>query len=536
MKTSPGSIELSVTLALALTGAVAASSPLDRLALAPAGEERESRTLECIESYADLEDFLEAVSAWRPAANPSLEPMVLYEDSIEYIDGITRHFYFVLPGTGSDGPRPLLVYLHGGVSTEELASYSADEVLGDHILIPRVLEEGMLVALPCAQLGAVWWDQAGEQGIVEIVRYMKAHFDVDDSKVFVGGFSDGASGSFGLAMLRPTPFAGFIALSGHMGVASLDGGRATYARSLAGRMVYAANTDLDRLYPAEQMLPTMALAESAGARIVYRAPEGWGHDWGYVPGLEGEILDFMLQVGREDYPSVVDWQTGEPGGRDWLRVDSIIPWPLLGEDFDHNMVMASDRLTFGFFPDWESDSDGVGVAGVVEEGDYPSVRMGMQSGDVITGFRGRAIRTMEDLYAAMEGMSPGDAFAMTLERDGRELEVSDHFNPPSYYWLFERTGPSVYVKATINDNVVNIETNRLCVLTLHLSQEMLELDQPVEIVCNGIGIFHGLIGQDLETAVRCFSETLDRQRVYVASMRLDLEELLLALLASSTDA
>ncbi|MCK5842424.1 MAG: hypothetical protein KAH31_09665, partial [Candidatus Sabulitectum sp.] len=168
---------------------------------------------------------------------------------ILYPDNVTRHFYFVIPpGYDPEEPAPLFVWLHGGVSTPDLRTMDSTD-LSEWYLIPRLLEEGYLIAFPCAQLDAVWWDTVGETGIMNIVHWMKSTFRVDDSKVFVGGFSDGASGSFSLMMLHPDYFAAYMAFSGHIGVAALSNGRGTYLPSLYNRPGIVTHSDEDGLYP-----------------------------------------------------------------------------------------------------------------------------------------------------------------------------------------------------------------------------------------------------------------------------------------------
>ena len=145
-------------------------------------------------------------------------------DSILYPDSVERHFYYVIPpDCDPEELAPLFVWIHGGVSTEDLRTMEP-ETLMERYLIPRLLEEGYLIAFPCGQADAVWWDTVGEEGILRIVRWMKMSFSIDDSRIFIGGFSDGASGSFSLMMLRPSYFAGYLAFSGHIGVAAIANG------------------------------------------------------------------------------------------------------------------------------------------------------------------------------------------------------------------------------------------------------------------------------------------------------------------------
>ncbi len=450
-------------------------------------------------------------------------------DSILYPDSIERHFYFVIPpDCDPEEQNPLFVWIHGGVSTADLHTMES-ETLMERYLIPRLLEEGYLIAFPCGQADAVWWDTVGEEGILRIVRWMKMNFNVDDSRVFIGGFSDGASGSFSLMMCSPSCFAGYLAFSGHIGVAAIDGGRATYLPSLANRAGIASHTDEDGLYPTEKMAPTIALAESAGAVIEYHTFGGFEHDPSYLPQMEDRIFEFLSETERERFPGSIIWEAGEPSGCDWLMVDSIIPWPLIGSDVDYNTVLVSDRLRFGFYADWDYEGDGVFVSAVVE-GDVPAARLGLAENDIIIGFQGEDITSLDDIGILQEGMLPGDSFAIAILRDSEVLELRDRFNPAEYYWLLPRTGPSVRIEAEYSQNRFDISVNRFCVIRLLLHPEMVDFGSDIIVTCNGFEIFRGPVEEDGSFAMDNLMENLDLERCYTASLEFNLEELLLPLM------
>lgn len=457
----------------------------------------------------------------------------LLKDSLPYPDSIVRHFYYAVPeGYSPDSPDPLFVWLHGGVSTQDLRTMEPED-LHEWVLLPGLLEEGYVLAFPCAQLGATWWDANGEEGVLEIVRWMKLNFSIDDSRVYVGGFSDGASGSFSLMMLHPTPFAGYLAFSGHPGVAAIDGGRATYLPSLANRPGMVTHSDEDGLYPAGRMSTSVALAGSAGADIEYHTFQGYGHDPAYLAFLEDDIVRWLSDHSRTRFPARITWEAGEPSGCDWLMVDSIVSWPLLTEDRDYNALMVSDRLQFGFYPDWDYEGMGVMVAGLAE-GDLPAVRLGFMEGDVITGFQGQGITDLDDVGELQEGMSPGDSFTVEIRRGADTLTLGDRFNPPEYYWLLPRQGPSVRVEAAYDDNTFDITVNRLCRIRLLLHPDMVDFDRDLRVLCNGLTVFEGAVEVDdgymLENLVR----QVDPQRIYTACLELDLDILLPPLIYEAT--
>ncbi len=490
-----------------------------------------------ISSGSDIIEFRELTSGLSSACD-LFEPInsendyineTLLIDSILYPDSVERHFYYVIPpDCDPEEQSPLFVWLHGGVSTADLRTMEPETLMERH-LIPRLLEEGYLIAFPCGQLNATWWDPVGEEGILRIVRWMKMNFNVDDSRVFVGGFSDGASGSFSLMMLHPSCFAGYLAFSGHIGVAAIDGERATYLPSLSNRAGIASHSDEDGLYPTGKMAPTISLAESAGAVIEYHTFQGFEHDPSYLPQLEDRIFEFLSETERERFPGSIIWEAGEPSGCDWLMVDSIVPWPLIGSDIDYNTLLVSDRLRFGFYADWDYEGDGVFVAGVVD-GDVPAARLGLAEDDVIIGFEGEDITSLDDIGILQEEMLPGDSFSIAILRDSEVLELRDMFNPPEYYWLLPRSGPSVRVEAVYSQNRFDITVNRFCRIRLLLHPEMVDFSSDIVVTCNGNEIFRGPVEEDGGFAMDNLMENLDIERCYTASVELNLEELLLPLM------
>lgn len=453
----------------------------------------------------------------------------LIEDSLVYSDSVCRHFYYALPEGYADAgrPSPLMVWLHGGVGTEELADYGP-EVLTDWHLLPELMDMGFVLALPCGQAGATWWDPVGQRGILDIVALLKRRLSIDDSRVVVGGFSDGASGAMALMMLSPSPFAGYLAFSGHPGVAAIDGGRATCLASLRNRPGIASHTDQDGLYPAAEMAPAVELARSAGASIDYYTLDGYGHDADYLPLLEDSVLAFADTVRRDRFPRSILWKTGEPSECDWLRVDSIVPWPVLTGDRDNNMVMVSERVSIGFIPEWEA-TGGIPVARV-PEGDTPANRVGLLPGDTLVGFNGAPVDSLADLTAQKGLLSPGAPFTMEVARDGDRLLLEGRLDPPQHYWLFPRERPPVTVAARREGNSFTLNVNRLCVVTLLLHGEMVDLDRDIVVTCNGREVFRGPVERSPGMADSVLEATGDGRRLYTAGLRLDLEELLMPLM------
>jgi hypothetical protein len=77
---------------------------------------------------------------------------------------------------------------------------------------------------------------------------------------------------------------------------------------------------------------------------------------------------------------------------------------------------------FGSVPDFgETPTPGVRLSGV--RAGSPADRAGLRAGDLIVGFAGVAVRTLDDLTFALRGRRPGDTVEVRYLRDGREHTV-----------------------------------------------------------------------------------------------------------------
>ena len=177
---------------------------------------------------------------------------------------------------------PLLVLLHGYGSDEKdlmgLAPYLDPNLLMVSARAPQVLECG----------GYSWFPIVlGESGIVlhfeeawtscaqvcELVEILKANYPVDPQKIFLVGFSQGASISVAVALQYPELCAGVAALSGVCVEEMLPADRST----LENLQVLIAHGRLDQLVPIHQGRSSHELLSSLPLDLTYKEYE-MGHE------------------------------------------------------------------------------------------------------------------------------------------------------------------------------------------------------------------------------------------------------------------
>jgi hypothetical protein len=490
---------------------------LDRALNMPAGEEQDRLITAVVRAEPDFEEVVERIKG---ASFPAAETDDLLLDSALCTDGVERPWVlYVPPGYNPGEPSPILVRLHGGVGradiVEEPLAYAEED---EWLAVAK--EHGWLVLYPFGQDGATWWDRVGMANIRNLIRTVKRRYNVDDDRVWMAGFSDGASGGFAWAMVEPNDLAAVVTLNGHIGVGSLDGDLPLYAVNLANTPVYAVTTAEDELYPSDVMRPTIEMALDAGADLIYRELAG-RHEFTYAEEELPRIAEFLLRHPRDPFPAEIVWEAGVPdyGGCRWLTLDRITtadpePW-----HSDFNCALVNDRITIGFISDDKFEGEGVKVGRVLE--DTAAEDMGLSGGDVIIRGNGMAIADMDDLVEFKADLERGDPFQLTVERGPGTMVLDGRIHPPENYYVFKREMPSGLVNARYLANRVDLLSSRVGAVSILVHPDMVNLEEPLRITWNGQVVYEKKVKPDLAYLIRNFLEERDRNLLYVARISLD---------------
>jgi predicted esterase len=453
------------------------------------------------------------------------ETGVCIQSDIQCADGVDRPFVTFIPsGYNASETTPLLVYLHGGVSREDLI----EDPMGyatENYFLQLAEKAGWLVVFPFGQSGATWWDDVGMQMIFSCIRKTKIQFNVDDDRIWMTGFSDGASASYLFSMLHPTPFAAFVPLNGHMGVGSLDGKLPLYVSNMSVTPLYVINTDIDPLYPGDAMRPMVDMARANGADILYREYHGIGHDFDYWPAESSKIRYFLERHPRNPFPSRLLWKTALPefGRCHWLSIDRITADDAASWHTEANLVLKHTRVSFGFYPDDKYEDTGVKI-GTLVEGETLAKKLGLEAGDIIVKCNAVKIKTLDDLDAFKAGCKRGDPITVTVKREGEEITCKGKIPEPVTYYLFPREQPSGALKADFRSNRVSIESSRVGKFTFFIHPDMVQLKQKVVIEVNGKTVFDNMVLPNVHFMIRSYLDNRDRQSLFVSQIEINLEE------------
>lgn len=447
----------------------------------------------------------------------------LYQRDFICSDGKNRPCVFHVPADyDRQKPTPLLVVLHGGVSRVELREKPL-EWAKKSPFYQLAREKGWFVLFPMGQAGCTWWDETGMSMINgEIVR-MKQDFNIDDDRVWMAGFSDGASAGFLHAMVKPSSLAAVVALNGHMGVGSLDGKLATYAGNMINTPVYAVTTASDSLYPTEKMAPTVEMAQDAWADIFYRVRPGT-HDFDYSADELPRIGRFLERHPRNPMRPRIDWESGDFrfGRCHWFVIDSLKIAEPENWHRDANCILTDDRVSIGFMPGPAGTGEtGVGVTSVVD--DTFAARAGVLAGDVIIGLAGQPVVDGDGLEAIKATLRRGEKVSLQVRRGSEEVMLEAKLPPTQNYLLFKREVPSCRVRVSVAANRVNIRGSRLGECRIRVHPDMFRLEDPIRVVLNGWTVFEGQVKADPEYILRTYLAERDGAALPVAEIPVKVE-------------
>jgi predicted esterase len=186
-----------------------------------------------------------------------------------------------------------------------------------------------ITVYPRGWVDAQWWHGNQVDNVLRVLDRLKREYNVDESRVYVTGFSDGATGAFFFGMRAPTPFCAIMPLHGSVEVLAHPLTRADgqmYPRNLVNRPLFATNGARDPLYPAAAMTPMMTLLERAGVEMVYIALPQAGHELSWWPAERERFESFIAQHPREPHPVRLSWEverTDRYNRVDWLLITSL---------------------------------------------------------------------------------------------------------------------------------------------------------------------------------------------------------------------
>jgi len=409
---------------------------------------------------------------------------------------------------------PALVWLHGGVNTDE----DGGGLDGMGMLQEEAEARGVLLVSPSGRDTATWWSARGVAHVRASLLDLATTYRVDPTRVAVAGFSDGGSGGFHLLAHAPDPYGCVLALMGNPLVTRGAGGP-TFPGNCTSLPILAFNGAKDALYPSERMKPLMDELTKAGAKLTWVDLPEAGHNPADLGESMGDVWNFWEKHPRVALPPSIDWECAVPslnGRRAWveiLEVNASAPGaPGLESQALAMPSEAAPRPRLGVDIDQEHEGAGIKIAKVAPGS--PAAEAGFKPGDIIVKVGETELGAGEEAFDALRaflaglgetdgefGIQRGDK-AVTLKTRPRLLKQDDPSPELGYGKPSGRVVAEVKTPARIE-----VRTRGVAKLRLHLARPLVDPSHEVVVMLNGKEAFKGvpaadagyLLGQALRT-------------------------------------
>ncbi|PIP11882.1 MAG: hypothetical protein COT45_03500 [bacterium (Candidatus Stahlbacteria) CG08_land_8_20_14_0_20_40_26] len=437
------------------------------------------------------------------------------------IDGINRPYHIYIPEDYNPNKKYMVFfYLHGLVSRDELIP--KDEFIEKRSFwVDEAKKEEFIYVLPMGRAGATWWNEIGAQHILKILENVKRRYNIDENRVFLSGFSDGGSGAYYMALNYSTPFAGFISLNGHIGVAQA-GGNPIYLPNLYNRPLYIVNTGKDYLYPIDEVTPYIEKICQIAGEVTFKTYQEFGHlpPFGYRDKEKPLILEFMRNTEREPFSSRLKWETSSPdlGRIDWLKIEKIEDISNNVEFDDLNPITTYKRVTIGVDIDYGFKGKGVRIKKIREN--TLAERLNLKSGDVIIGLDDKETDKPSTLREIISEKRPGDQISLIIIRNNKRLTFEGKFEKPEPEPAFSREKLSGRIEAEVTGNRIDVKVKNIGAYTVFISRDQFDIDKDIEIYTNGELSFKGKIKPDIEFMLRQATKDMDRSMIFIGKIEI----------------
>lgn len=218
----------------------------------------------------------------------------------------------------------LYTYLHGAVVNKLEFPEAANAINGPEAsMIRDQLKDNYFILYPLGKRNFGWvYQQEAFETILKQISYVKSRYNIDDERVFLGGHSNGGSGSFWFAMKKPSSFAGFFAFNFLPASYSSN----TTLRNLDNSWnFFGLSGKEDKTFPATLVENIYTTAQAAGTKWKNGFLEG-GH---LLPFEKSDSITFIFQKiasqKREQFPKNVIWETDDVrnGKVNWIEITKL---------------------------------------------------------------------------------------------------------------------------------------------------------------------------------------------------------------------
>lgn len=224
-------------------------------------------------------------------------------------------------GVGRPSPNPN--NLPPGVARPAAAGRAANRIEG----------ETQIYLHPSGWARAQWWDEEQVDNILRAIDALKRKYNIDESKIYITGISDGGTGVYYMALKEPNPWSSYLPLNGSLAVLRNPGNGADgemHGNNFINAPLFVVNGENDQLYPVAQVEPHMTWLTRMGVTLLFRPQAGAGHDTAWWPTEREHFERFVHAHPRAVHPGALSWETERVdrfNRNRWLIINELRPDP-----------------------------------------------------------------------------------------------------------------------------------------------------------------------------------------------------------------
>ncbi len=210
----------------------------------------------------------------------------------------------------------LRVQLHGGVgrpSPNAQPPGRQQAPAGPGGRTPNRIEgEKQIYLHPSGWMAAQWWDEEQIDNILRAVDVLKRKYNIDESKIYITGISDGGTGVYYMALKEPNLWSSYLPLNGSLAVLRNPANGADgemHGNNLINAPLYVVNGENDQLYPVAQVEPHITWRKKMGVSVVFRPQAGAQHNTAWWPTERAPFEQFVHEHARAAHPAALSWET-----------------------------------------------------------------------------------------------------------------------------------------------------------------------------------------------------------------------------------
>jgi predicted esterase len=193
----------------------------------------------------------------------------------------------------------------------------------------RIAGEKQIYLHPSGWMASQWWDEPQVDNILRAVDTLKRKYNIDETKIYLTGISDGGTGVYYLALKEPNPWSSYLPLNGSLAVLRNPANGADgemHGNNLVNAPLYIVNGENDRLYPVAQVEPHIEWLKRMGVNVVFRPQAGAEHNTAWWPTERAPFEQFVRDHPRAAHPPALSWETERVdrfNRNRWLVIDAI---------------------------------------------------------------------------------------------------------------------------------------------------------------------------------------------------------------------